>query len=126
MIQTARSERSRPTQTGDQSGVRLRMRHAQTNSATPIRTTTAPTTAHTPWPLIPDPCMRFVPWAIQTTPTKQMKNPDTILDHIADSDLLVTARHVRRTPNVVLGSPIDRKSTRLNSSHANISYAVFC
>src|SRR3712207_7067536 len=25
-----------------------------------------------------------------------------------------------------LGNPIDRKSTRLNSSHANISYAVFC
>src|SRR3712207_7393908 len=25
-----------------------------------------------------------------------------------------------------LGGPIDRKSTRLNSSHANISYAVFC
>src|SRR5947209_16328066 len=24
------------------------------------------------------------------------------------------------------GSKIDRKSTRLNSSHANISYAVFC
>src|SRR3712207_7311495 len=24
------------------------------------------------------------------------------------------------------GIPIDRKSTRLNSSHANISYAVFC
>src|SRR3712207_7435487 len=30
------------------------------------------------------------------------------------------ARHVRRLP-----AP-DRKSTRLNSSHANISYAVFC
>src|SRR3712207_9079785 len=27
-------------------------------------------------------------------------------------------RHDRR--------PVDRKSTRLNSSHANISYAVFC
>src|SRR3712207_7945729 len=30
---------------------------------------------------------------------------------------------------VVLGAPIligDRKSTRLNSSHANISYPVFC
>src|SRR3712207_8065977 len=30
---------------------------------------------------------------------------------------------------VTVGSPIDRedrKSTRLNSSHANISYAVFC
>src|SRR3712207_8481752 len=24
------------------------------------------------------------------------------------------------------GAPADRKSTRLNSSHANISYAVFC
>src|SRR3712207_7970524 len=28
-------------------------------------------------------------------------------------------RHPHRTPS-------DRKSTRLNSSHANISYAVFC
>src|SRR5947209_16996108 len=27
---------------------------------------------------------------------------------------------------VVLGVSPDRKSTRLNSSHANISYAVFC
>src|SRR3712207_8774202 len=25
-----------------------------------------------------------------------------------------------------LGNALDRKSTRLNSSHANISYAVFC
>src|SRR5438445_3671921 len=25
-----------------------------------------------------------------------------------------------------LSTPVDRKSTRLNSSHANISYAVFC
>src|SRR3712207_7451305 len=28
--------------------------------------------------------------------------------------------------NSNLADPIDRKSTRLNSSHANISYAVFC
>src|SRR3712207_6957180 len=27
---------------------------------------------------------------------------------------------------VVLDAQLDRKSTRLNSSHANISYAVFC
>src|SRR5258707_5331035 len=27
---------------------------------------------------------------------------------------------------VVLKAGLDRKSTRLNSSHANISYAVFC
>src|SRR5947209_12219163 len=26
----------------------------------------------------------------------------------------------------IVGLKIDRKSTRLNSSHANISYAVFC
>src|SRR3712207_8896142 len=31
-----------------------------------------------------------------------------------------------RTPTEVLEAPRDRKSTRLNSSHANISYAVFC
>src|ERR1035437_5632224 len=28
--------------------------------------------------------------------------------------------------NYTLRHPLDRKSTRLNSSHANISYAVFC
>src|SRR3712207_8339602 len=42
----------------------------------------------------------------------------------------VAAREVRRRqPGLAarraLG-PVDRKSTRLNSSHANISYAVFC
>src|SRR3712207_7029791 len=37
--------------------------------------------------------------------------------------------HRRRDPRdlVAVGGPgPDRKSTRLNSSHANISYAVFC
>src|SRR3712207_7808687 len=29
-------------------------------------------------------------------------------------------------PRRTAGCPQDRKSTRLNSSHANISYAVFC
>src|SRR3712207_7082459 len=36
---------------------------------------------------------------------------------------LLTATHHRNNP---LGNSRDRKSTRLNSSHANISYAVFC
>src|SRR3712207_8265797 len=31
-----------------------------------------------------------------------------------------------RNADDVASSGIDRKSTRLNSSHANISYAVFC
>src|SRR3712207_7043726 len=31
-----------------------------------------------------------------------------------------------RYSGMAIGTQIDRKSTRLNSSHANISYAVFC
>src|SRR3712207_8842087 len=31
-----------------------------------------------------------------------------------------------RGPTAPVGHQVDRKSTRLNSSHANISYAVFC
>src|SRR3712207_8673022 len=37
-----------------------------------------------------------------------------------DPEPVVIAAHVRR------GGRRDRKSTRLNSSHANISHAVFC
>src|SRR3712207_9096984 len=36
------------------------------------------------------------------------------------------AAAARRTPRRARRPPRDRKSTRLNSSHANISYAVFC
>src|SRR3712207_7451022 len=36
-------------------------------------------------------------------------------------------RRVSIFPKKALAAPVgDRKSTRLNSSHANISYAVFC
>src|SRR3712207_8446201 len=34
--------------------------------------------------------------------------------------------HGRRGPARSVHERLDRKSTRLNSSHANISYAVFC
>src|SRR2546430_11145922 len=34
--------------------------------------------------------------------------------------------HVRPPGDVRAGAPLDRKSTRLNSSHSQISYAVFC
>src|SRR3712207_7559881 len=40
----------------------------------------------------------------------------------AEEDLLVAG--TERAEKIFFG--IDRKSTRLNSSHANISYAVFC
>src|SRR5207248_11213215 len=36
------------------------------------------------------------------------------------------ARQNRRRAAIGLGSDLDRKSTRLNSSHRTISYAVFC
>src|SRR3712207_7209718 len=38
----------------------------------------------------------------------------------------VLALAARRTARELGGEAGDRKSTRLNSSHANISYAVFC
>src|SRR3712207_8181929 len=42
---------------------------------------------------------------------------------VVRAELAVLVRHAR--PRGPL-RPRDRKSTRLNSSHANISYAVFC
>src|SRR3712207_8867526 len=57
----------------------------------------------------------------------------TLLSRTADN-LFWIARYVERAENLArildaayrLSSLPDRKSTRLNSSHANISYAVFC
>src|SRR3712207_7626744 len=43
---------------------------------------------------------------------------------VGTADLLVL--QVDRERGVRAPASIDRKSTRLNSSHANISYAVFC
>src|SRR3712207_7278058 len=37
-----------------------------------------------------------------------------------------SAQHELGRGDVADARPVDRKSTRLNSSHANISYAVFC
>src|SRR3712207_7982103 len=41
-------------------------------------------------------------------------------------DLMSRARVARQTRDATPEPAPDRKSTRLNSSHANISYAVFC
>src|SRR3712207_7573290 len=40
--------------------------------------------------------------------------------------LVLAPGDVNLTFKTYIQTPIDRKSTRLNSSHANISYAVFC
>src|SRR3712207_7621363 len=38
----------------------------------------------------------------------------------------VSAKKQRELAQAIKRARLDRKSTRLNSSHANISYAVFC
>src|SRR5437868_11445904 len=39
---------------------------------------------------------------------------------------MVVQHRQRMTPPTVVDGEVDRKSTRLNSSHVSISYAVFC
>src|SRR2546427_843373 len=57
---------------------------------------------------------KFVP-AIQTVEAAELPDPD--YPFILNTGRLLYHRH---------GGTIDRKSTRLNSSHSQISYAVFC
>src|SRR3712207_8172658 len=52
-----------------------------------------------------------IPWDLETA------------EHFDEAAKHVTPEDMRGS---VLVSSEDRKSTRLNSSHANISYAVFC
>src|SRR3712207_7552925 len=51
-------------------------------------------------------------------------DPDSVIDLRAVFQHGHRDLAVDKMPSVLL--PKDRKSTRLNSSHANISYAVFC
>src|SRR3712207_7055427 len=46
---------------------------------------------------------------------------EELADTLADADLYLNLSNINNIPEAQ-----DRKSTRLNSSHANISYAVFC
>src|SRR5690349_25172123 len=51
------------------------------------------------------------------------------LEYEADGDILVFLsgeREIRDTADALTDKFRDRKSTRLNSSHVEISYAVFC
>src|SRR5688572_32226306 len=46
-----------------------------------------------------------------------------VREHVEDAVVDERRRHVRTATGA---APEDRKSTRLNSSHSQISYAVFC
>src|SRR3712207_8845154 len=62
-------------------------------------------------------------------PQRSTLLPDTTLFRSRDHALLealAAVRRVDRDPHLRRVVAVDRKSTRLNSSHANISYAVFC
>src|SRR5256885_8722731 len=51
------------------------------------------------------------------------------IDHVSDTgglDREITSPHVSSPGLALAGYTEDRKSTRLNSSHLVISYAVFC
>src|SRR3712207_8477494 len=48
-----------------------------------------------------------------------------LLTEFSTTQALVTSSFIERKERKSM-KPSDRKSTRLNSSHANISYAVFC
>src|SRR3712207_8281664 len=50
----------------------------------------------------------------------------TMADHSAGTKDAIQPFVTTRMAGRVLAEVKDRKSTRLNSSHANISYAVFC
>src|SRR5438874_9449603 len=49
-----------------------------------------------------------------------MERADAVAEFVRDVD------HLRHLVGAVTVIDIDRKSTRLNSSHVEISYAVFC
>src|SRR3712207_7123191 len=53
--------------------------------------------------------------------------PDALEQPVPDGHGQARRRRLRDVLALVVGLlGVDRKSTRLNSSHANISYAVFC
>src|SRR3712207_8217515 len=72
----------------------------------------------------------------RSTEEKEEARRFVLTDNVALIDLTVIVPTYNEGPNVAAlverlsdaldGCSADRKSTRLNSSHANISYAVFC
>src|SRR3712207_7023067 len=55
-------------------------------------------------------------------PLAERMRPQSLDDYVGQSHLVGEGAVLRK----MIDSGRDRKSTRLNSSHANISYAVFC
>src|ERR1035437_10597750 len=59
--------------------------------------------------------------------SRALSGTDPVIMQGSDKPRLIAHKNFDRPFHKAVGSfLIDRKSTRLNSSHANISYAVFC
>src|SRR3712207_8603554 len=64
-----------------------------------------------------------------TSPDGTVKEVESMWKYVVDiqNDFAMRASWCSSDSyNTAEHRPVDRKSTRLNSSHANISYAVFC
>src|SRR5438445_6124561 len=93
----------------------------------------------------PDPVIELIDMFVRDTPERLHKLRTAVAQYNAE-DLAAVAHNLRGCASSIgatqlaslcekleqnaeagqLGRSEDRKSTRLNSSHANISYAVFC
>src|SRR3712207_8073283 len=82
-------------------------------------------------PIFPDGTMTSLPIPLDGAPTTYaqiVKGPEASLGPIV-ADLTrgaITGAMTAHLDPDLANPALDRKSTRLNSSHANISYAVFC
>src|SRR5688572_32383668 len=53
--------------------------------------------------------------------------PGSVPDRVTSASVNPNTGSLKTTSKVIVAAPVgDRKSTRLNSSHSQISYAVFC
>src|SRR3712207_7816471 len=59
-------------------------------------------------------------------PISTLAIEDLINELKTDYTIVIVTHNMQQAARVSDYTGLDRKSTRLNSSHANISYAVFC
>src|SRR5258705_951572 len=62
----------------------------------------------------------------RSSPTSTSELPPTLMTATPPLSLANLSWSLVLSNSLVVGSETDRKSTRLNSSHLGISYAVFC
>src|SRR5690554_7354117 len=66
-------------------------------------------------------------YAVEQTEEYKRKQKELIHEHIGSANIVISTANIpgRKAPLLIETRSVDRKSTRLNSSHVRISYAVF-